>query len=192
MRVFACALAIVALALGLGLYLARSRSRGPEAMAATPTAAAPAATGNETPESLVVPEPETALEMAPEPAESAPPPAVGAPEEYELRYAGKSLDELRQAQARVQSALGQALERTIDQLEARGRYEVHPDSGGKLEIKGTGEYVSKPGEWRSYRLMRDMPGGPEWHAYEVRVADFPDLAALWAESEWLKAKIGTE
>jgi len=192
MRVLVFAIAIVALALGLGLYLARNRSRGPEAMAATPTAAVPAVTGNETPESLVVPEPERALEMAPEPAEFTPPPAAGAPEDFELRYAGKSPDELLGAKVRIESEIAQVTERAIDQLEAQGRFKIYPWNDGKLEIHHDPPYAVSPGEIISDRTVKDSAGKLEWHRYNVFPANFPELAALQAEAEWLKAKTGTK
>ncbi|HVS08406.1 MAG TPA: hypothetical protein VMS76_00935 [Planctomycetota bacterium] len=192
MRILASAFVLVVLALTLGLYLARSRSAGPEAMAAQPTAAAPAATGNAEPEALVVPEPEKTLDLAPEPAESAPPPAASAPEGFELMYAGKSSDELLGAKVRIEAEIAQATERAIDQLEAQGRFKVYPWNDGKLEIHHDPPYAMSPGEIVSHRTVAGSAGKLEWHGYNVFPADFPEIAALLAEAEWLKAKTGTE
>jgi hypothetical protein len=192
MRVLVSTLAFVALALAVGLYLARSRSAGPEAMAAEPTAVAPAATGNAEPEALVVPEPEKTPELAPEPAESTPPPAAGAPEGFEFRYAGKSSDELLGAKVRIEAEIAQATERAIDQLEAQGRFKVYPWNDGNLEIHHDPPYAMSPGEIVSHRTVKGSAGKLEWHGYNVFPADFPEIAALQAEAEWLKAKTGTK
>ena len=44
----------------------------------------------------------------------------------------------------------------------------------------------------SDRTVKDSAGKLEWHRYNVFPADFPELAALQAEAEWLKAKTGTK
>jgi len=191
------ALLIVLLALGAGIAAAVLLFRpglDSAASAAPPASIRPVPAPNSLPGNLVLPsEPPRAAEASPEPAE---PPAerVGdtlvepQPVDFEEKYAGRDLVELKAALSVAEERLIQLKVEFLEQKYVTGDFDFTIQQSGTA-IKPEAKYPDGSPRLETWKVDHNPDGTQNLKRAHMRPDEDPEVLEAWREEAWLKERV---